>query len=85
MVIVRRVTGETPGKEKPLVSDVDRCLGMPVSLLGGGAPGSAFPAGPVCRLGQDRGDQGCERVMGAGWPLGACTRPRATSWTTATL
>jgi hypothetical protein len=63
---------------------VDRSLGMPVSSLGGGAPGSAFPAGPVWRLGQDRGDQGCERVMGAGWPLGACTRPRPTSWTTAT-
>ena len=37
------------------------------------------------RLGQDRGDQECERVMGAGWPLGACTRPRPTSWTTAML
>ena len=64
---------------------VDRSLGMPVSSLGGGAPGSAFPAGPVWRLGQDRGDHGCERVIGADWPLGACTRPRPTSWTTATL
>ena len=64
---------------------VDRSLGMPISSLGGGAPGSAFPGGPVWRLGQDRGDQECERVMGAGWPLGACTRPRPTSWTTAML
>ena len=84
-------------EKKPLVSEavhayvvldgtlipVDRSLGMPVSSLGGGAPGSAFPVGPVWRLGQDRGDQECERVMDAGCPLGACTRPRPTSWTTA--
>ena len=82
MVIVRRVTGETPGKEKPLVNEavhqdeLHHHQGLP-SVAGSGRP--------VCRLGQDRGDQGCERVMGAGWPLGACTRPRPTSWTTATL